>query len=119
MGKKAKAKRERESVKPGYRPPLRASPNWTLFALSMAGVLLASYLTWTHWVGSSVKGCAVGSSCDIVLSSSWATLFGLPTSAWGLFAYVTLAAIAFIKREDQHWQYAWIVTFFGVLYGAY
>jgi uncharacterized membrane protein len=120
MGKKAKARREKESVKPAVeRPAMRQSPNWALFGLSIAGILLTSYLTWTHWIGSSVKGCAVGSSCDIVLSSTWATLLGLPTSAWGLFAYITLAGIAFIKRVDRHWQAAWFVTFFGVLYSAY
>src|SRR5262249_20745994 len=48
------------------------------------------------------------------------TFLGLPTSAWGLFAYATLAAIAFfVKRTDRHWQYAWIVSLFGLLYGAY
>jgi uncharacterized membrane protein len=120
MGKKAKARREKESIKVVVeRPPMRSSPNWPLFALGVVGVLLTTYLTWTHWTGNSVKGCSVGSSCDIVLSSKWATLFGLPTSAWGLFAYATIGAIAFIKREDRHWQFAWIVSLFGVLYGAY
>jgi len=121
MGKKAKARRERDSTKPveRERPPLRTSPNWPLLVLSVAGIILTSYLTWTHWTGNSVKGCAVGSSCDIVLSSKWATFLGLPTSAWGLFAYATLAAVAFMKRADRHWQYAWIVSLFGLLYGAY
>src|SRR5262245_34232180 len=122
MGKKAKARREREdAVKAVDRPlpPTRSTPNWPLLVLSIAGVLLTSYLTWTHWTGSSVKGCAVGSSCDIVLSSKWARFLGLPTSAWGLFAYLTLAAIAFVKRADRHWQLAWIATLFGVLYGVY
>jgi uncharacterized membrane protein len=120
MGKKAKARREKESIKVVIeRPPMRSSPNWPLFALSVVGVLLTTYLTWTHWTGNSVKGCSVGSSCDIVLSSKWATLFGLPTSAWGLFAYATIGAIAFIKREDRHWQLAWFVSLFGVLYGLY
>src|SRR5262245_22024712 len=121
MGKKAKARRERESEKPVERiaAPMRTAPNWPLLALGIAGVLLTTYLTWTHWTGNSVKGCSVGSSCDIVLSSSWAKFLGLPTSAWGLFAYATLAAIAFIKREDVHWRLAWIVSLFGVSYGLY
>lgn len=120
MGRKAKAKRE--SKNPSitvFQPPLRTAPNWPLLVLSIIGIALASYLSWTEWTGSSVKGCSVGSSCDIVLSSRWATLLGLPTAFWGLLAYVTLAATAFIKRSDRHWQSAWSVAFFGVLYSAY
>jgi uncharacterized membrane protein len=120
MGKKAQSRREREIVRqPVKVVHLRSSPNWTLFGLSIVGMLLASYLTWTHSTGSMVKGCTAGSSCDVVLSSEWATLLGLPTSAWGLFAYATLAAISFIKREDLHWWAAWIIAFFGVLYSGY
>jgi glutaredoxin len=54
-----------------------------------------------------------------VLSSQWATTLGMPTAFWGFLTYVALAAIAFIKRVDRHWQLAWVVSFFGVLYSAY
>jgi uncharacterized membrane protein/glutaredoxin len=122
MGKKAKAKREakRESKKePVVRPLLRPGPNWPLVVLSILGIALASYLSWTEWTGNSVKGCSVGSSCDVVLSSRWAKLFGLPTAFWGLLTYLTLAGTAFIKRAHRHWQSAWILALFGVLYSAY
>ena len=122
MGRKAKAKREtttpRRSVT-AIRHPLRAGPNWPLLVLSVLGIFLASYLSWTDWVGNHLKGCAVGSSCDIVLSSSWARLLGFPTAFWGLMAYLTLAATAFIRRTDRHWWAAWGISFFGVLYSAY
>src|SRR5579862_15698 len=121
MGKKARVRREREIVRtaPAALPPMRPSPNWPLLVLSVIGMLLTSYLTWTHWTGNSVKGCTVGGGCDIVLSSQWSTLFGVPTSAWGFLAYATMAAIAFIKRVDRHWWAAWLVAFFGVVYSAY
>lgn len=82
-------------------------------------MLVTSYLTWTHWTGNSVKGCSVGGGCDIVLSSQWSTLLGLPTSAWGFIAYASLAGIAFIKRQDRHWWLSWGVAFFGLLYSIY
>jgi uncharacterized membrane protein/glutaredoxin len=123
MGKKAKARRERqEATKPApavQLHPQRSSPNWPLLVLAGIGIILAGYLTWTEWRGSLLKGCSVGSSCDIVLSSKWATLFGLPTSLWGLVAYASLAAIAFVKRIDWHWRFAWIVAFFGWAYSVY
>jgi glutaredoxin len=44
---------------------------------------------------------------------------GIPTSAWGLLAYASLAAIVFIKRADLHWWAAWCIALFGVLYSVY
>jgi len=122
VGKKAKAKREskREFKKePVIQPVLRSAPNWPLVVLSVLGIALASYLSWTEWTGNSVKGCAVGSSCDVVLSSRWAKLFGLPTAFWGLLTYLTLAATAFIKGAHRHWVSAWTLALFGLLYSAY
>src|SRR2546422_6351601 len=117
MGRKAKAKREPK--KASAIPTVRPVPNWPLLVLSLIGIALTTYLSWTAWTGSSVKGCAVGSSCDVVLSSRWATLLGLPTALWGLLAYLTLTGVAFIAKAHRHWQSAWIVAFFGVLYSAY
>ncbi len=66
-----------------------------------------------------LQGCTVGSACDVVLNSRWATLLGLPTSFWGLLAYSSLGGISFIKRVDVHWKLAWIVSLFGVFYSVY
>ena len=119
MGRKAQSKRESKKQPAAVQPPLRSEINRPLLVLSIIGMALASYLSWTEWTGSQLKGCAVGSSCDIVLSSRWATLFGLPTAFWGLLAYATLAGTAFIKRVDWHWWAAWLIALFGVLYSAY
>jgi len=119
MGKKAQARRE-ASAKPVIAgPPLRSSPNWPLLALSVLGMILSGYLSWTAFNNASVKGCGVGSGCDIVLSSQWAKTLGLPTAFWGFATYTGLAAIAFVKRVDRHWQLAWTVSLFGLLFSAY
>ena len=119
MGKKAKARREATAKPVVQAPELRTSPNWTLLALSVLGMALAGYLSWTSLNNAAVKGCSIGSSCDIVLHSKWATLLGLPTAFWGLLTYVLLAGIAFVRRVDRHWQYAWAISFFGIFYSAY
>ncbi|TMA11957.1 MAG: vitamin K epoxide reductase family protein [Deltaproteobacteria bacterium] len=99
--------------------PVRVVPNWPLFGLALVGMGLTAYLTITTWKGQALAGCAAGSGCDVVLSSRWSELFGLPTSLWGFLAYSSLAAIAWIKRVDAHWKLAWIVALFGVLYSGY
>jgi len=119
MGKKAQTRREASAKPVVAGPPLRPSPNWPLWALSGLGMILSGYLSWTALNGESVKGCAVGSACDIVLSSQWAKTLGMPTAFWGFLSYTALAAIAFVKRVDRHWQLAWGVSLFGLLYSAY
>ena len=69
MGKKAKAKREATAKPVVAGPPRRTGPNWPLLALSVIGMILTGYLSWTAMSHESVKGCGVGSACDVVLSS--------------------------------------------------
>jgi len=118
MGKKSNAKRI-QRINQELSAPLRSSPNWAMLAISAGGMLLTAYLTFTSLSGGSVRGCSAGSGCDVVLTSRWATLFGLPTAFWGFLAYAGLAGIAFIKRADKHWRYAWTAALVGVAYSVY
>jgi uncharacterized membrane protein len=118
MAKKTKSKRTQQAESVG-RETLRSAPNWALLALSCVGMLLAGYLTITAWTGGAVRGCSAGSGCDVVLTSRWAQMFGLPTAFWGVLAYTGLAAIAFIKPESKHWRYAWTAAFLGFAYSVY
>ena len=116
MSKKTKNRRAKSAP---VTHTLRSTPNWPLLALSILGMLLTAYLTWTKFTGGTVQGCSVGGGCDLVLTSRWATLLGLPTSLWGFFGYAALAAIAFVRREDRHRSWAWTVAVFGVCYSIY
>ena len=118
MAKKSK-KKNKQSGAVAAPPALRSIPNWPLLGLALIGMGLTIYLTATAWAGKEVAGCTVGSGCDVVLNSRWATLFGLPTSLWGFLAYASLGGIAFIKRSDIHWKSAWIVALVGVFYSVY
>jgi uncharacterized membrane protein len=115
----SKSKKRRPSKVVPEVPVSRPAPNWALLAVSCLGIALTGYLSWVALSGGSVRGCPAGGGCDLVLTSRWATLLGLPTSLWGLFAYAALAAISFVKRADRHWSYAWTVAFFGVCYSVY
>jgi len=117
MGKKSRSKKTRESESKAVA--LRPSPNWPLLALSIAGMLLTGYLSYTSLTGGAVKGCSAGGGCDIVLNSRWSTMFGLPTALWGFFAYAGIAGIAFIKGVEKHWRYAWITALLGLAFSVY
>ena len=117
MSKRSKTRRR--SRTPSETHALRSGPNWPLLAVSSLGIALTGYLSWTAFSGGAVQGCAAGGGCDTVLTSRWATLLGLPTALWGLLAYTGLAAIAFVRRADRHWSYAWTAALFGVCYSVY
>ncbi len=72
--------------------------NWIL-GLAAAGVLLTGYLTLTAWFGEHPAWCGAESECDIVQSSRWSTLLGLPMALWGLLTYAILAGLAWRLRS--------------------
>lgn len=117
MGRKARAKKE--TTGDFSRSAFRPTPNWPLLALSLVGIALAGYLSWTALTSTAVQGCAEGGGCDAVLSSRWATLLGVPTAVWGLLTYLALAGTAFIRRAETQWRLAWTIAFFGALYSVY
>jgi uncharacterized membrane protein len=63
--------------------------------LALAGLTDAIYLTIEHLTGQSVR-CTVTSGCDEVLSSSYATLRGIPLAAFGALAYFTVFSLALL-----------------------
>ncbi len=77
--------------------------NW-LLGLAGLGVLLTGYLTLVAWFGEHPAYCGADSECDIVQSSRWSTLFGMPMSLWGLLTYAGLAGLAWRLRS---WPAAW------------
>jgi len=117
MSKKPKTRRGARILSETHA--LRPGPNWPLLAVSSLGMVLTGYLTWASFSGGAVQGCSAGGGCDVVLTSRWASLLGLPTAFWGLLGYAVLAGIAFVRRVDMHWSSAWTVAFFGVCYSVY
>ncbi len=78
--------------------PIRSLDNW-LLGLAGLGVLLTGYLTLVAWFGEHPAYCGAESECDIVQSSRWSTLFGLPMALWGLLTYAILAGLAWRLRS--------------------
>jgi len=77
--------------------------------LSLFGFSLTTYLTVTHFFGQKVALCAVeGSGCDLVLSSEYAKVFGIPLTIFGALGYLTLAVLAglplLLKGDDPKAQ---------------
>lgn len=68
-----------------------------LGAVSVAGIALSLYLTWTYAIGSS-PACLGGSGgCETVQSSPYSRLLGIPVAALGLGGYAALLVSAALR----------------------
>jgi uncharacterized membrane protein len=62
-----------------------------LIVLSVIGIGISSYLTYTHFAHANIA-CFDGTSCDTVNQSKYAYLFGIPVALLGLLFYLVLLA---------------------------
>ncbi|HCU89496.1 MAG TPA: Vitamin K epoxide reductase [Gammaproteobacteria bacterium] len=109
MARKPKA---RKKVKPAKRSE-RAPPSILLAILSLLGLVLTTSLLVVSITKSALPYCASGSGCEIVQSSRWSTLLGLPITAWGWATYAILTSAAlFAARRVTRWR---IIVFFGTI----
>lgn len=68
-----------------------------LGAVSVIGIALSLYLTWTYAIGSS-PACLGGSGgCETVQSSPYSRLLGIPVAALGLGGYAALLLSAALR----------------------
>jgi uncharacterized membrane protein/glutaredoxin len=67
--------------------------------LGLFGAILTGYLTATHYLGGGTALCsAQGAGCDLVLSSEYAKVFGVPLPIFGALGYLTLAGLAITPK---------------------
>ena len=91
----------------------RALDNW-LLGLAGLGVLLTGYLTLVAWLGDHPAYCGAESDCDLVQSSRWSTLFGMPLALWGLLTYAALAGLVWrLRSRASAWRTTLLVACIG------
>ncbi|ACG71777.1 Vitamin K epoxide reductase [Anaeromyxobacter sp. K] len=94
-------------------PPARSRAlALAILVLALAGAGLAAELTLLHGrahAGGASSFCAISErvNCDKVALSAWSSLLGVPLAAWGLLAYLVVAALALSAlrrpRGDSGW----------------
>jgi uncharacterized membrane protein len=93
------------------RPPLT---RMAIALLALAGLLISSYLTLYKLGFLGEIQCTIG-GCEKVQTSRWATFLGLPVSAWGLGAYVTILAISILGIQPRWVRARWVaLALFGL-----
>jgi uncharacterized membrane protein len=74
---------------------------WIAVILSLVGIADAVYLTVHHYTGEQVP-CGVTGGCEMVLSSSYATVYGIPLAFFGAIAYFTAFSLALLTAFGNH-----------------
>jgi uncharacterized membrane protein len=90
-------------------------------ALSIVGVGISSYLSYTHWVAIAPY-CAGATDCEVVLTSRYAYIGPIPVAILGLAMYLALMILSggWLLKQIR-WLPLTIVTIaiMGTLYSAY
>ncbi len=73
---------------------LRASLPWlALVALSIPGIGVSTYLTYSHYTDEATICAGVG-SCELVQTSEYSVIAGVPVALMGLAYFVAVASLA-------------------------
>jgi uncharacterized membrane protein len=80
--------------------------------LAAIGFGITSYLTITHFGTGQVALCdSQGAGCDLVLSSEWAKVFGIPLTIFGALGYLVVGGLAIaplvLKKPQPKQQERW------------
>jgi uncharacterized membrane protein len=89
--------------------------------LAVVGIGIATYLTTVHYAGQPIVCSNIG-DCELVNSSSYSKLAGLPVALLGGLAYVTMLALiggAWLRREGMLLAAAWGVALFAFAFSMY
>lgn len=82
-----------------------------ILVLSIAGVVDSSYLLVKHYTHSAVN-CSIFSDCDVVTSSAYSTIMGIPVALLGIIFYVIVFAFALILLKSKSRKYS--ISFFSI-----
>lgn len=91
-----------------------------LVVLSILGIIVSGYLTYSYFSPSGTTFCLTGEDCDIVRQSKYSSLLGIPVSVIGIFGFT---AILFTTISPMTKRKKWLTLFalstFGVAFSAY
>jgi uncharacterized membrane protein len=92
--------------------PIRAA----ILATAVAGVVIATYLTYTHY--AHVSPICTSGGCETVQRSSYAELVGIPVAVLGLVAYAALA-LTTLRRGVASATTGVVIALGGAGFSAY
>ena len=71
--------------------------------LALIGFGVSLYLSITHYLGYIVP-CNVTHGCEVVLSSKYSMLLGLPVAVWGVGYFTSIIVSALLANRYASWR---------------
>jgi uncharacterized membrane protein len=108
------------NLKQLLKNPLQAVPNNIiifLLIIALLGFVDASYLTVEHYQGR-IPPCSITAGCDLVLTSSYSVVLGIPVSLMGsIFYLIVLIGVFGYLESKKTWLLKWtlLLTVFGLV----
>ncbi len=73
----------------------------TLIALTVLGLAVAAYLTYIHYAGIKPLCGRGGGGCEIVQTSSYSKLAGVPVALIGLLGYIAILGSLLVAQNEN------------------
>ena len=100
---------------------MKSTTEKTIIAISILGIILASYAISLHFTPAGSQFCNYGPSlnCDTVNKSPWASFLGIPVALGGFIAYLALFFIVLKRKtitqalsftDKDFWMYVYILV---------
>jgi uncharacterized membrane protein len=90
-----------------------------LLTLTLIGVGVASYLTYIHYAGIKPLCGRNGGGCEIVQTSEYSRLAGVPVALIGLIGYLTILASLLVPESENSRLATVAFTVIGFGFSAY
>lgn len=88
--------------------------------LAALGVAVSAYLTYLYYSESTAALCTEGSGCDIVRSSSYSIILGVPIALLGVVGFALILGISFSRLSPfRKGLSMYILALAGVTFSAY
>ena len=90
-----------------------------MIAVTLLGVAVAGYLTYIHYAGIKPLCGKNGGSCEIVQTSEYSKLAGVPVALIGLIGYVAILASLLVPENETSRLATVAFTVVGFGFSAY
>ena len=91
----------------------------TLIALTVLGIAVASYLTYIHYAGIKPLCGRNGGGCEIVQTSQYSKLAGVPVALIGLLGYIAILGSLLVPQNENARLATTAFTVVGFGFSAY